>query len=102
MTVGMVPMALSLEKGSQMESPLGRAVIGGLILSTVCTLLIVPSIFALVIGTSKHRSPSLSPEHHESHHYDPEYIQTEAPEAPAPAPIPGSPSPTDPRPEVQT
>ena len=29
MTVGMVPMALGLERGSQMEAPLGRAVIGG-------------------------------------------------------------------------
>ena len=31
MTVGMVPMALALEQGSQMQAPLGRAVIGGLV-----------------------------------------------------------------------
>ncbi len=102
MTVGMVPMALSLEKGSQMESPLGRAVIGGLILSTICTLLIVPSIFALVIGNSKARSPSLSPEHPESHHYDPDLLaEPKAPHAPVPVPVPISPSSTDLRPEVQ-
>jgi len=32
MTVGMVPMALALERGSQMQAPLGRAVIGGLVM----------------------------------------------------------------------
>ena len=50
MTVGMVPMALALERGSQMQAPLGRAVIGGLVMSTFATLLVLPSIFALVIG----------------------------------------------------
>ncbi len=50
MTVGMVPMALALERGSQMQSPLGRAVIGGLVMSTFATLLMLPSLFALLIG----------------------------------------------------
>ena len=50
MTIGMVPMALALEKGSQMQAPLGRAVIGGLVMSTFATLLMVPPIFALLIG----------------------------------------------------
>ncbi len=50
MTVGMVPMALALEKGSEMEAPLGRAVIGGLVVSTFVTLFIVPSVFALLMG----------------------------------------------------
>jgi predicted RND superfamily exporter protein len=59
MVVGMIPMSLELEAGSQMEGPLGRAVIGGLTMSTLATLLIVPSIFAVVIGRSKSRSPSL-------------------------------------------
>ena len=40
MTVGMVPMALALERGSQMQAPLGRAVIGGLVMSTFATLLV--------------------------------------------------------------
>ena len=56
MTVGMVPMALNLERGSQMEGPLGRAVIGGLVMSTVATLLVVPSIFAVIIGRSGNRA----------------------------------------------
>ncbi len=69
MTVGMMPMALSLERGSQMEGPLGRAVIGGLVLSTFATLLIVPSIFAVVIGRKTARSPSVSPEDPESRYF---------------------------------
>ncbi len=71
MTVGMVPMALALERGSQMEAPLGRAVIGGLVMSTFATLLVLPSIFALVIGRQEPRSPSLYPGNPESAHYDP-------------------------------
>jgi multidrug efflux pump subunit AcrB len=71
MTVGMVPMALALEKGSQMQAPLGRAVIGGLVMSTVATLLVVPSIFALVLGRRVASSPSISPDDPDSSHYDP-------------------------------
>jgi multidrug efflux pump subunit AcrB len=71
MTIGMVPMALALEKGSEMQAPLGRAVIGGLLMSTVATLLIIPSIFALLIGRSEARSPSIYPDDPESPHYDP-------------------------------
>ena len=71
MTVGMVPMALALERGSQMQAPLGRAVIGGLVMSTFATLLFVPSIFAIVIGKKVSRSPSVAPDDPESAHYDP-------------------------------
>jgi predicted RND superfamily exporter protein len=71
MTVGMVPMALALEKGSQMQAPLGLAVIGGLVMSTFATLLVLPSIFAVVIGKNKHRSPSIYPDDPDSPHYDP-------------------------------
>jgi multidrug efflux pump subunit AcrB len=72
MTVGMVPMALALERGSQMQAPLGRAVIGGLVMSTFATLLVLPSVFSVVIGPRVARSPSLSPEDPESPHYDPD------------------------------
>jgi multidrug efflux pump subunit AcrB len=73
MTIGMVPMALALEKGSQMQAPLGRAVIGGLVMSTFATLLVVPSIFAVVIGLfwSVARSPSIYPGDPDSAHHDP-------------------------------
>jgi multidrug efflux pump subunit AcrB len=70
MTIGMVPMALALERGSGMQAPLGRAVIGGLVLSTFATLLVVPSVFAVVIGGRKASSPSISPEDPGSAHYD--------------------------------
>jgi multidrug efflux pump subunit AcrB len=71
MTVGMVPMALALEKGSEMQAPLGLAVIGGLVMSTFATLLVVPSIFAVVIGKRAARSPSIYPDDPESIYYDP-------------------------------
>jgi multidrug efflux pump subunit AcrB len=72
MIVGMVPMALALERGSQMQAPLGRAVIGGLLVSTFATLLILPAFFAIVIGQRKHVSVSVSPDDPESKHHDPE------------------------------
>ncbi len=91
MVVGMIPMALGLERGSQMESPLGRAVIGGLVLSTFCTLLVVPAVFAVVIGSRKAQSPSLSPEHSESPHYDPDFEKPAADDGPAAVTVPQSP-----------
>jgi multidrug efflux pump subunit AcrB len=71
MTVGMVPMALALERGSQMQAPLGRAVIGGLVMSTFATLLVLPALFSIVIGRKVASSPSICPEDPESLHYDP-------------------------------
>ncbi len=78
MTMGMVPMALALERGSEMQAPLGRAVIGGLLMSTFATLLIVPSIFSLLIGKSVARSPSIYPDDRESAHYDPHVFDLDA------------------------
>ena len=75
MTVGMVPMALALERGSQMQAPLGLAVIGGLVMSTFATLLVLPSIFAVVIGQKVARSPSIYPDDPESAHYDPHVLR---------------------------
>ena len=48
MTIGMVPMALSLGEGGEQNAPLGRAVIGGLIFATAATLFFVPTVFMLV------------------------------------------------------
>jgi multidrug efflux pump subunit AcrB len=70
MIVGMVPMALALEAGSQMEAPLGRAVVGGLLVSTFATLLILPAIFAILMGPSKHQSLSLHPDDSDSKYFD--------------------------------
>src|SRR6266403_41929 len=50
MIVGMIPMALGLGDGGEQNAPLGRAVIGGLILATVATLIFVPAVFSLLHG----------------------------------------------------
>jgi multidrug efflux pump subunit AcrB len=76
MIVGMVPMAVALEAGSQMQAPLGRAVVGGLLVSTFSTLLIVPAIFALVMGDRKYVSPSMHPDDPESPHAHPSSAAT--------------------------
>jgi multidrug efflux pump subunit AcrB len=46
MILGMLPMALGIGEGAEQNAPLGRAVIGGLLLATVTTLLIVPIIYS--------------------------------------------------------
>jgi CzcA family heavy metal efflux pump len=50
MVIGMLPMALGLGEGGEQNAPLGRAVIGGLCLATVATLIFVPAVFSLVHG----------------------------------------------------
>jgi multidrug efflux pump subunit AcrB len=46
MIIGMIPMALGMGEGAEQNAPLGRAVIGVLLLATVSTLFFVPVIFA--------------------------------------------------------
>jgi multidrug efflux pump subunit AcrB len=48
MIIGMFPMALALGEGGEQNAPLGRAVIGGLVLATVATLFFVPVVFSLL------------------------------------------------------
>jgi multidrug efflux pump subunit AcrB len=48
MVIGMFPMALALGEGGEQNAPLGRAVIGGLVLATVATLFFVPVVFSLM------------------------------------------------------
>jgi multidrug efflux pump subunit AcrB len=50
MIVGMIPMALGLGEGGEQNAPLGRAVIGGLLLATVATLMFVPAVFGMFHG----------------------------------------------------
>lgn len=47
MIVGMIPMAIGIGEGSEQNAPLGRAVIGGLLMATVTTLIFVPVIFSI-------------------------------------------------------
>jgi multidrug efflux pump subunit AcrB len=55
MIIGMVPMSLGLGDGGEQNAPLGRAVIGGLLLATVATLFFVPTAFSTVHGWLEHR-----------------------------------------------
>jgi multidrug efflux pump subunit AcrB len=71
MVAGMVPMALALGEGGDQSAPLGRAVIGGLIAATLATLVVLPSIFAIVQGSATARSASLDPDDPESAHFSP-------------------------------
>jgi multidrug efflux pump subunit AcrB len=48
MIIGMVPMALGMGEGGEQNAPLGRAVIGGLLLATAATLFFVPTFFSLL------------------------------------------------------
>jgi multidrug efflux pump subunit AcrB len=48
MIIGMLPMALGLGEGGEQNAPLGRAVIGGLILATFATLFFVPAVFTIL------------------------------------------------------
>ncbi len=61
MIAGMIPMALGIGEGSQQTAPLGRAVIGGLLVATAATLLILPSVFSSVQERAGVLSPSLDP-----------------------------------------
>jgi Cu/Ag efflux pump CusA len=59
MTAGMVPTALSLGGDGAWRAPMGTVVIGGLIVSTLLTLLIVPAGFSLADGVEKRLGPWL-------------------------------------------
>ena len=50
MIIGMVPMALGMGDGGEQNAPLGRAVIGGLLMATIATLFFVPAFFSLLHG----------------------------------------------------
>jgi multidrug efflux pump subunit AcrB len=58
MIIGMIPMALGLGDGGEQNAPLGRAVIGGLLLATVATLTFVPAVFSLLHRHAPVRTPS--------------------------------------------
>jgi multidrug efflux pump subunit AcrB len=71
MIAGMIPIALGIGAGSEQTAPLGRAVIGGLIVATVATLTVVPIVYALLQKTAVGQSASLDPSDPESRYYVP-------------------------------
>ena len=70
MISGMAPMAIGAGETGAQSAPLGRAVIGGLVLSTFATLTILPSIYAILQGRATVTSPSLNPMDPESRYYE--------------------------------
>ncbi len=48
MILGMIPMAFGIGEGAEQNAPLGRAVIGGLLVATVSTLIVVPAIYSVL------------------------------------------------------
>jgi multidrug efflux pump subunit AcrB len=64
MIIGMIPMALGAGEGGEQNAPLGRAVIGGLTLATVATLIFVPAVFALLHGRRRQPKTSAERERH--------------------------------------
>ncbi|MBV8398588.1 MAG: efflux RND transporter permease subunit [Acetobacteraceae bacterium] len=65
MIIGMIPMALSLGEGGEQNAPLGRAVIGGLMMATVATVMLVPAMFALLHSRRprRRRRSDAAPQH---------------------------------------
>jgi multidrug efflux pump subunit AcrB len=61
MIIGMLPMAFALGEGGEQNAPLGRAVIGGLLVATVATLFFVPTVFS-VLHSRQDRRPEAAPE----------------------------------------
>ena len=59
MIAGMIPTAVSITGDAAWRAPMGTTVIGGLMLSTVLTLLIVPACFSLADGVEKRLGPAL-------------------------------------------
>lgn len=75
MIAGMLPMAIGHGEAGEQVSPLGRAVIGGLLFSTFAVLIILPLIFAWAQGKATTQSVSLDPEDEESKFYAPPTIE---------------------------
>jgi len=69
MICGMLPMAIGFGEGGAQSAPLGRAVVGGLLFSTITTLTVLPTIYAVLQGNAKTLSNSLNPEDPTSRYY---------------------------------
>jgi multidrug efflux pump subunit AcrB len=70
MIAGMVPMAIGLGETGDQTAPLGIAVIGGLLFSTLSVLFFLPLIYHFAVGKRKYVSPSLDPDDVNSKNYN--------------------------------
>ena len=75
MVAGMIPMAVGLSSGGDQTAPLGRAVVGGLLASTLATLLILPAVFAVVQRKATVAAASLDPDDPHSSFYDEDKVR---------------------------
>jgi multidrug efflux pump subunit AcrB len=71
MIAGMLPIALGIGEGADQTAPLGRAVIGGLVLATVATLTILPAFYAIVQRKASLVTSSLHPMDPQGRFYEP-------------------------------
>jgi hypothetical protein len=55
----MLPLALALNDGGEIQAPMGRAIIGGIITSTLLTLVVVPVLYSYLVRVKK---PSVAAE----------------------------------------
>jgi multidrug efflux pump subunit AcrB len=68
MIAGMIPMSIGFTEAGNQTVPLGIAVIGGLLFSTISTLLFLPIVYTKLLGKKLYHSPSLHPDDRESSH----------------------------------
>ena len=58
MVFGMLPLALAFNDGGEIQAPMGRAIIGGVITSTLLTLVVVPVIYSYLVRDRKAAAPA--------------------------------------------
>jgi multidrug efflux pump subunit AcrB len=63
MVFGMLPLALALNEGGELQAPMGRAIIGGVITSTLLTLVVVPVIYSYLVREERPRPVSAGATH---------------------------------------
>lgn len=61
MVFGMLPLALALNDGGEIQAPMGRAIIGGVITSAILTLVVVPTIYSYLVKDPPRKGPSETP-----------------------------------------
>ena len=70
MIAGMIPIAFGIGENAQQAAPLGKAVIGGLFLATLATLIVLPCVYAILQKGASELSPSLDPNDPTSRYYE--------------------------------
>ena len=61
MVFGMLPLALALDEGGEIQAPMGRAIIGGVITSTLLTLVVVPVLYSYLVRDRQAAKPAAEP-----------------------------------------